>query len=597
MKKLLVSVLLGGVLFAQTGRIAGRVVNGTNGAPLRFALVIAENLDNPLRTRITYTDRNGNYIFRHLAPGNYFVRASRPGFRPIYYNNDTLRSEADTIVVTPGSIIDSVDFLLFPWSYYFPGAVVSGCVTDEATGRPIPNAFVFLRPVDTTERRFGRLFAFSDSMGNYTISGVPAGSYIAIAYKPGFYREFYNNVSTPDSADTITLTENDTITDINFTLSKIDFGAIAGTVRDQNTWQPIKGAHVLAVRLIHGRPIGWRKVGITDSSGNYVIGKLIPGNYIVVAGKFGYYREFYENVSVIDSATPVQVTLSDTVGDINFSLEPWNQLPYDTASITGTVRDEETGAPIANARVRAFFRRFPHMIWTRTDSLGNYRLQYLPMGDSVIVLATARGYVHEFYQEAAHLRDATPVIPPAYMIDFTLSPRGNYGSGGIMGGISGGKSATEYIVTVKNLSTSEIFVSEVDETGSYLISDLPPGEYEVSLYNVSGVLATDTVYVSDGYVEKDFNVTGIGESSGITGNAITVAMLKSGKVRVEFSVPRSGDAVVKLYDVTGRIVESRKLGNLSAGKHFIDFNVRAGIYFVEVEASGMRSSGRFVVVR
>ncbi len=594
MKKFIVGLLIGGVLFARTGRITGRVVNGTNGSPLRFALVIAENLDNPVRTRITYTGRNGVYVFRHLVPGNYFVIASKPGFRPIYYNNDTLRPEADTVVVTPGGTVDSVDFVLFPWNYYYPGAVVSGRITDEA-GHPIPNAFVFLKPVDTTRRRPGRLFSFSDTLGNYTINGAPAGSYLAIAYKPGFYREFYNNASTPDSADTITLSENDTLTDIDFTLTRVGLGAIAGTVRDENTL-PLEGARVLAVKLVHGRPVGWRKSGMTDSSGNYVIGKLIPGNYIVLAGKFGYHVEFYQNASVIDSATPVRVTSNDTVGEINFSLEPWGQLPYDTASISGTVTDEETGSPIANAKITAFFRRFPHTVWTRTDSLGHYTLRYLPAGDSVIVLAMARGYVHEFYREATHCRDATPVIPPADMIDFTLAPRGNYGSGGIMGSVSSGKSSTGYLVTAKNTSTSEVFVSGVDEAGSYLLGDLPPGSYEVSLYSLGGLVAADTVYVSDEYVEKDFRVTEVEENTCVR-NFIEVTMLGRGKVKIGFSVPVAGNVEVRLYDVTGRVVKVERLGRKAAGRYTIDFKLRSGIYFVEVRSGGVIGTGRFVVVR
>ena len=600
MRKLIVGMIfITGLAFGQWGAISGSVTNGTNDEPLRYTLIIAENLNHPMHSMISYTRRSGQYTIRHLEPGAYFVKAIHPGFRSLYYNNDTSRSEADTVYVTAGATTSGIDFTLYPWNHYISGAVVSGTVTDEATGTPLRHSFVFLRPVDSTRHHmFHRLFSFTDSTGAYQITGVPAGHYIAVSYKIGYEREYYDNASSRDSAEVLVINDSDTLNDINFTLRRITFATITGTVTDESTSMAIPRAKVMAVRLVHGRPIGWRRLARTDSTGFYHIRKLIPGNYIVKAWKFGYEREFYNNASVIDSATPVHVEWGDTISGIDFTLTPWSQFPYDTASITGTVTDESTGDPIAGAHVRAFFRRWPFSIVTTTDSNGSYTLHYLPSGDSVVVMARARGYLYEFYQETPYIWDATPVVPPASNIDFTLTPRGNYGSGGIMGEVSNGKSDGLTILAT-NLSTGESFVGAID-MNSYNIDDMPPGDYDVKVLDVNGnTLAEDTVTVGDTYVEKDFHVTEVGESSSLANPVnLQVKFANLNSVKLEFALPKSERVELKLYDVTGRVVSSRNLGLLGAGAHEFEVKgLRPGVYFVSVEAGNKISTGKFVILR
>ena len=600
MKRLMIGVILiTGLAFGQRGAISGTVTNGANNTPLRYTLIIAENLAHPAHSWIAYTNRNGHYTIRHLESGAYFVRAIHPGFRPLYYRNDTIRSEADTVYVTSGDTTDGIDFTLYPWSHYLSGGVVSGTVTDENTGQPLRYAFVFLRPVDTTHHhRFRRLFCFTDSTGEYQLTGVPAGQYIAVAFKLGYEREYYRDALSPDSADTIVINDSDTLDNIDFTLRRITFAAITGTVTDESTSNAIPGAKVLAIRLVHGRPIGWRRLARTDSAGFYHLRRLIPGNYILKAWKFGYEREFYNNASVIDSATPVHVSWGDSVGGINFTLTPWSQFPYDTASITGTVIDEATGDPIAGAHVRVFFRRWPFTLATTTDSNGTYTLHYLPAGDSILAMARARGYLYEFYQEASSIWDATPVVPPATGIDFTLAPRGNYGSGGIMGEVSNGKSGA-YTILATNLATGETFVSDFD-VSSYYIDGLTPGDYDIKVLDVNGnTAAEDTVTVGETFVEKDFHVTDVSESSSLTNPVnLEVRFVNLNAVKLEFVLPKSEKVELKVYDVTGRMVSARNLGLLGEGAHEYEISgLRPGVYFVSLEVGKKISTGKLVILQ
>lgn len=505
------------------------------------------------------------------------------------------------MTVSEGATVDSINFTLYPWNHYFNGAVVSGVVTDESTGNPLPHAFVFLRPVDSIPRiRFFNLMGFTDTSGMYIIRGVPEGRYIAVSFNPGYFREYYDNATTPDSEDTIDLTVNDTVEGINFSLSRFVFGAITGTVTDEQTSQGISNTAVLVVKLINGRPIGCRSFTRTDSAGNYTLGRLIPGNYIVVSRKFGYYREYYQNASVIDSATPVSVALGDTVKNVDFTLTPWQNLPYDTASVSGTVYAQCTGMPIVGAKVRALFRRSPFTIAVRTDSLGNYRIPHLPAGDSVILVAYARGYIHEFYSESPYLRDATPIVPPASFINFTLSPRENYGSGGLMGLVFSGKSVSGLVIA-RNIDTYEEYTALIDESGSYIIENMPPGEYEVTLYTMNGgEVQSDTIRIEDNYVEKDFQLTSVEENSDAM--KLTFPMIvrnvRPDRVEVEFSLPVGSNVVERVYDVSGRVVKHLNLGYMGPGTHTLEISgLRTGVYFVDIRAGKMSSSGRFIILR
>lgn len=97
---------------------------------------------------------------------------------------------------------------------------------------------------------------------------------------------------------------------------------------------------------------------------------------------------------------------------------------------------------------------------------------------------------------------------------------------------------------------------------------------------------------------------GVGAAPGLTGLAVRCAgpNPSRGAFVVECSLPKDGDAVVSLFDVTGRCLESRSLAGLGAGRHRITFagalEARSpGVYLIRLSQDGHHSAARMVVVR
>lgn len=73
-----------------------------------------------------------------------------------------------------------------------------------------------------------------------------------------------------------------------------------------------------------------------------------------------------------------------------------------------------------------------------------------------------------------------------------------------------------------------------------------------------------------------------------------------GNVRVSFSLGSNAPATLDLIDVAGRQIRRLEVGSLGAGEHSVDLGagltVRAGIYWVRLEQSGVRQAMRAAVI-
>ncbi|MCG8605004.1 carboxypeptidase regulatory-like domain-containing protein [bacterium] len=173
-------------------------------------------------------------------------------------------------------------------------------------------------------------------------------------------------------------------------------GAIAGVVTDDNTGNGIEGAKVKAVRL--GR-IDWVGMSETDVDGNYLIGDLIPGVYVVYANASGFVGEFFEDTRNFFEATPQNIAENDTAEAVDFGLSQGGV-------ISGTVTEAD-GAAIGDAHVVAFLVVNPRFArHARSDENGDYAIDSLPDG-TYAVKANAEGYVGELFDNARSLDNAT----------------------------------------------------------------------------------------------------------------------------------------------------------------------------------------------
>jgi len=256
-------------------------------------------------------------------------------------------------------------------------------------------------------------------------------------------------------------------------------GAIAGKVTAEDG-QAIAGAVIMAQRIVFRPGIfaGFSKSVRTDSLGNYLMGGLLPGQYILRAEARGFVGEFYRDAATIQEATPVPVHAGETTSGIDFALTPGG-------AISGTVTAETTALPLEGAHVVAMLAAGPgrsFTIHTLTDSNGFYRIEGLVSGN-YFVLASKEGYVPEFYNDARRFEDATAVGVTAPdetpNIDFSLAT-GSAILGKVVNGITGLPIARARVVAMALDPTVTPREEErfTDANGEYAMN-LRPGRYLV----------------------------------------------------------------------------------------------------------------------
>ncbi|MBN2417126.1 carboxypeptidase regulatory-like domain-containing protein [bacterium] len=167
---------------------------------------------------------------------------------------------------------------------------------------------------------------YTDGSGAFLLTPVSPGDYYL--YTGGytyngmeFYPEYYDGSSTLGGATPVTVSGEETVEGINFTLER--YARITGRVIAAATGEPIQYMMVEIIKV--GDPYGCNS-GFADANGYYTIWGVSPGTYRVRAtgyqvgyGEF-YVEEYYNNSPNAAGADPVSVSGSETISGIDFSL-------------------------------------------------------------------------------------------------------------------------------------------------------------------------------------------------------------------------------------------------------------------------------------
>ena len=183
--------------------------------------------------------------------------------------------------------------------------------------------------------------------------------------------------------------------------AKLGTGSIAGTITDSVTSLPIAGAKVTAG--------GCGRGATTGDDGTYTITGLAAGDYTVKAMKCGEYA-----MKVYPTA--VHVEDGQAVTGIDMALAPMGGGGGD-GSISGTVYDKKTNAPIAGAKVMAG----GCMRSATTADDGTYTITGLADG-SYTVKAMKSGYKCSTYPDPVVIENGGAVTG----IDFYLTGTSNW---------------------------------------------------------------------------------------------------------------------------------------------------------------------------
>ena len=310
-------------VLARGGQITGQVTAADTSAPLDDVYIDIYT-DNGYYVSETGTNASGVYTTTGLASGSYkmyilpsFFGASKE-YAQEYYNDKTTRDEATSIQVTQPNLVSGVDVELTR------GGSISGRVTAADSASGLEYVYVDLDGIDSDFW----LYNETDSAGNYTVYGVPSGSFEVNFYPYGDSRdyvfEYYNDQLYWDQATPVTVTAPAALTGIDAELAL--GGKIECNVKAEDTNLPLDGAYVEAI----DSQDYYRTSDYTDEDGNCVLTGLPSEDYKVYFGSYQintyeacvittiyYAEEYYDDQPDYDSADLITVVAPNTVSGIN----------------------------------------------------------------------------------------------------------------------------------------------------------------------------------------------------------------------------------------------------------------------------------------
>ncbi|MCB0865956.1 MAG: carboxypeptidase regulatory-like domain-containing protein [Solirubrobacterales bacterium] len=553
------------------GSLAGRVLNESSEPVADHCIsVIDPDTDTTVTTEETGSDGRWSV---ELPPASYRVRfdgcTSGGPYAMEFWQNAADVDAATTIVLAPGQARTGVDATLEPSSS------IAGTLTRPG-GDAVGNACVSIYDPEHPEREVAS--TTTDPAGHYGVTNLSAASY-KVLFDPGcnissdLLSEYYNDKSSFATADLVTLVAGQSLGNVNAELG--DGASISGTVSDIDH-NPIDGICVSAKSTEGDFEAGAQ----TGSNGNYSIGGLPPGSYVVrfndcMGGNFA--GEYYDDSPDAAGADPVTLVREQDVTGIDAELSS-------NGSITGTVTgpaDEQ----LEGICVVAFDAADNEVSSALTDNSGAYAITGLSPGAYRLhfVDCTSGAYVDEYFDDRATLEDADAVSVQAGQessgTDAQLAS-----AGAITGTVTGpgGAPAPDVCVSALSAEGNELQMGSTDENGDYLITHLTPGSFKVIFRDCgNGDLAAEFYDDKPTFATADLVQVQQGlQTEGIDAQLAAAGSI-SGTVTAEGTAP-AGDVCISAFSAADAIYPvvvtasdgdgAYKLSGLASGSYKVYFD-------------------------
>lgn len=294
-----------------SGAIVGTVADADTGDPIDGALVAALGPTGEI-SRGAVADAAGHFAIEGLLGADYRVSFIDPtgGHEPELHLDASTFPDAATVAVTPG-VTSTVDAGLVARPLPPAESTIRGRVSDPVTGFPGLDWVLAFDETGTFVRAAEASFL---SPGHFDLD-LPVGTYkLQFLDRLGLHAgEWYEDHGLDGFADAdVVTTEADTTVTIDTDLSPAGpSGEVAGIVRDSASDTPLPGVWVGVVDTGSGAMVG---SGVTDGHGEYTVGSLRAGAYVVAfvdpAGAHGF--EFHEDTVDFAAATSVAVMAGAT---------------------------------------------------------------------------------------------------------------------------------------------------------------------------------------------------------------------------------------------------------------------------------------------
>ncbi len=269
---------------------------------------------------LTTTNSKGEYTVPALVAGSYkveFFPAGESEYALQYFEEKHTLAEATEVPLAEGQARPGVNANLRK------GGVITGMISGN--GAPVGNVEVFAFAQGGYSAS-----VLSEADGDYTVKGLPAGSY-RIEFYPiegvNLAPQYFEHGLAPSEATAVAVEEEKTnVIDENLPAG----GEIKGTVTDSTTHKPVANATVFVGNArgseffpASADELGYDEFAETNANGEYIVLGLPSGSYNLEFEGEG-------NRYIPQSDNGVNVTQGSTASGVNVALVP--RAPYNTAA-------------------------------------------------------------------------------------------------------------------------------------------------------------------------------------------------------------------------------------------------------------------------
>jgi protocatechuate 3,4-dioxygenase beta subunit len=484
--------------------LRGIVVDADTGAPLRRARVA---LVAPSDAPPVFTDNQGQFAIEVPSSANVTLRITKAGYAVALSPITAGRTAAGTPAGTtqPSELRVALT----------RGVVISGRVLDRY-GRPTTDTFVAAvmaaAPGDAPSSSSRRFFVQTDGLGDYRLSGLPAGRFEVHAARrrdgrdpPNMSREEMvfgtgGFVDVGDEKVAVAVKAGDELHDIDFRTpgqaaecgdresQRPAPGVVRGIIRGQVT--DASGVPLPCARVTINSPdasVPWSE---SDEQGFYTVYGLPAGTFSLTAEVYGYRSLSYGQARSTDPEVTVTLRAGEERERIDFSLPR-------LGIITGTVVDEQ-GEPLEGIRMASirllrvagrYMQRPEFAGDPTTDDRGRYRLtdlmpgQYLVSARAAGEVSASTGYSPIYYPNTPDAGAAVRLTVDAgreindINLNFALTPTFTV-AGRVLE--PRGPVAATVTMAVSARSGAVALTSRTVDTaadGTFAMRNVPPGEY------------------------------------------------------------------------------------------------------------------------
>jgi protocatechuate 3,4-dioxygenase beta subunit len=483
---------------APTATISGRItIDGKGVAGITVAATTSTSpLDNRTVAKTT-TDDDGKYQLTGLAAGQFSIMPLAKAF--VVSTSGAYKQPGQSITVAEGETITKIDFALVR------GGVITGRITDT-DGRPVIGELVHVVSKDTPDT--GRPTTMfdgprnkTDDRGIYRIYGLGPGNYkvsigqtaaagsVAIMGMGGsqYTKTFYPGVAEEAKATVLEINEGTEVTNIDIVAGKSGRGfSVTGRVVDAESGQPVPNVYVVHSSLSEGtQQLGGMNFSgsQTDATGKFRIENVQPGHYAA------YMLAVGEGTTSYSDQTPFDVSDSDVSG-VEIKVRQG-------ASISGVAVVENNFDPavvslLQTVSIFAFSSTkggAPSFSRSQINANGRFSFSGLAPGKVQINmvgfptppkgLTLLRTEVDGIEQREGIEVSAGSKITGVRLVF-------GYGAGSIRGEVrseSGALPAGQSLQVVIRPATGSTrpFSGGVDARGHFVVENIPPGAYEMSV--------------------------------------------------------------------------------------------------------------------